>query len=213
MSGFWHMFPAAFPALALAHFVSLLSPGPDFLLIVGHGVRHRFRGTAFICLGIALGNVVYISLALAGWSGLRQYPLLFRILEVTGAVYLVWIGYKLWRSSWRPSELDSGSVRALGPGRQLAVGLGSALLNPKNMVFYLTLMTVIIGSQATLGQQTAAGIWMASVVLLWDLALAASLSLPGVRHVLEARIPLVERLAGTVLLIIAVALMVGPWVQ
>lgn len=28
------LFPPAFPALALAHFVALLSPGPDFFLLV-----------------------------------------------------------------------------------------------------------------------------------------------------------------------------------
>lgn len=35
------LFPAAFPALALSHFVALLSPGPDFFLLVGYAVRYR----------------------------------------------------------------------------------------------------------------------------------------------------------------------------
>lgn len=30
------LFPSAFLALALAHFVALLSPGPDFFLLVGY---------------------------------------------------------------------------------------------------------------------------------------------------------------------------------
>lgn len=30
------LFPPAFPALALAHFMALLSPGPDFFLLVGY---------------------------------------------------------------------------------------------------------------------------------------------------------------------------------
>ena len=62
------LIPAAFPALALAHFLALLSPGPDFFLILGHAVRHRLRGALFICLGIALGNALYICLAVSGWS-------------------------------------------------------------------------------------------------------------------------------------------------
>lgn len=33
------LFPPAFPALALAHFMALLSPGPDFFLLVGYAVE------------------------------------------------------------------------------------------------------------------------------------------------------------------------------
>ncbi|KAE9894833.1 LysE family translocator, partial [Enterobacteriaceae bacterium TzEc051] len=34
-------FPSAFLALALAHFVALLSPGPDFFLLMGYVARYR----------------------------------------------------------------------------------------------------------------------------------------------------------------------------
>ena len=50
------LFPAAFPALALSHFVALLSPGPDFFLLVGYAVRYRIRGSIGLCLGIAAGG-------------------------------------------------------------------------------------------------------------------------------------------------------------
>lgn len=40
------LFPSAFLALALAHFVALLSPGPDFFLLVGYAARYRLRGSA-----------------------------------------------------------------------------------------------------------------------------------------------------------------------
>ena len=50
------LFPSAFLALALAHFVALLSPGPDFFLLVGYAARYRVRGSAGLCVGIAVGN-------------------------------------------------------------------------------------------------------------------------------------------------------------
>lgn len=63
------LFPPAFPALALAHFMALLSPGPDFFLLVGYAVRYRLRGSVGLCLGIAAGNGLYILLVVIG-SGL-----------------------------------------------------------------------------------------------------------------------------------------------
>lgn len=123
------LFPAAFPALALSHFVALLSPGPDFFLLVGYAVRYRIRGSIGLCLGIAAGNALYIVLAIVGWGLLRQAPLLFLLIELLGAGYLLWIGGLLIRS--RPATLAVESVRAARPGfgRQLLLGLGSSLLN------------------------------------------------------------------------------------
>ncbi|MHA3944214.1 LysE family transporter, partial [Salmonella enterica subsp. enterica serovar Infantis] len=73
------LFPPAFPALALAHFMALLSPGPDFFLLVGYAVR-------------------YILLVVIGSGLLRQTPLLFTIIELLGAAYLLWVGRQLLKS-------------------------------------------------------------------------------------------------------------------
>lgn len=208
------LIPAAFPALALAHFLALLSPGPDFFLILGHAVRHRLRGALFICLGIALGNALYICLAVSGWSVLRQVPSLYRFVELAGAGYLAWLGFLLLRESRNATSgegsLATGETSPLSPASQLLTGLGSALLNPKNAVFYLTLMTVILGPTATLPQQTFAGIWMTLLVFAWDAALAAAISLPGAQRALEKRIPLIEGLAGLTLSGIALWLALRP---
>lgn len=195
--------PASFAALALAHFLALISPGPDFFLIVGHAVRRRLRGTVFICIGIALGNAVYIIVAVAGWSVIRHSPLLYRCVELAGAAYLIWMGYMLIRSGRRPAALAIDEFSPLSPARQLLVGLGSALLNPKNAVFYLTLMTVILGPQATFLQLAFAGAWMVFLVLFWDMGLAAIIAHPSVQRKLERKIPLIETLAGIFLVLIA----------
>lgn len=205
--------PAAFPALALAHFLALLSPGPDFFLILGHAVRHRLRGALFICLGIALGNALYICLAVSGWSIMRQVPSLYRFMELAGAGYLAWLGFLLLRESRNAPTgegLATREVSPLSPAKQLITGLGSALLNPKNAVFYLTLMTVILGPTATLPQQAFAGLWMTLLVFAWDAALAAAISLPGAQRALEKRIPLIEGLAGLTLSGIALWLALRP---
>ena len=203
--------PASFTALALAHFMALLSPGPDFFLVVGHAVRRRLRGTVFICLGIALGNALYIAMAVAGWSAVRHSPLLYRILELAGAAYLLWLGLMLIKSGRQAGSIHFHESRPLPPAGQLLTGLGSALLNPKNAVFYLTLMTAIVGPGATLPQQTFAGIWMTCVVFAWDAGLAAVISHPKAQQVLSQRIPLIERIAGATLIILAASLILLPF--
>lgn len=200
------LFPSAFPALALAHFVALLSPGPDFFLLVGYAVRYRMRGSTGLCVGIAVGNGLYILLAIIGWGILRQLPLLFTIIELLGALYLLWIGSLLIRS--RPQTLTGTDARSTCPGfgKQLLLGLGSSLLNPKNALFYLALMTALLGPSVTLLQQIMSGIWMTSVVLCWDLLIVMFIGLPQIQRRLTRGILWVERIAGGVLIIFGCAI-------
>ena len=200
------LFPSAFPALALAHFVALLSPGPDFFLLVGYAARYRMRGSAGLCVGIAFGNGLYILLAIIGWGILRQLPLLFTVIELLGALYLLWIGSLLVRS--RPQTLTGTDAQSTCPGfgKQLLLGLGSSLLNPKNALFYLALMTALLGPSVTLLQQTMSGIWMTSVVLCWDLLIVMFIGLPQIQRRLSRGILWVERIAGGVLIIFGCAI-------
>ncbi|MBJ8373108.1 LysE family translocator [Citrobacter cronae] len=206
MSLLAELFPSAFPALALAHFVALLSPGPDFFLLVGYAVRYRMRGSAGLCVGIAIGNGLYILLAIIGWGILRQLPLLFTVIELLGALYLLWIGSLLIRS--RPQTLTGADAQSTCPGfgKQLLLGLASSLLNPKNALFYLALMIALLGPSVTLLQQSMSGIWMTSVVLFWDLLIVMFIGLPQIQRRLTRGILWVERIAGGVLIIFGCAI-------
>lgn len=206
MSLLAELFPSAFPALALAHFVALLSPGPDFFLLVGYAIRYRIRGSAGLCVGIAIGNGLYILLAIIGWGILRQLPLLFTVIELLGALYLLWIGNLLIRS--RPQNLTGADAQSSCPGfsKQLLLGLGSSLLNPKNALFYLALMTALLGPSVTLLQQTMSGLWMTSVVLFWDLLIVMFIGLPQIQRRLTRGILWIERIAGGVLIIFGCAI-------
>jgi len=194
------LFPPAFLALALAHFVALLSPGPDFFLLMGFAARHRLRGSAGLCVGIAAGNGLYILLVILGWSALRQFTLLFSVIELLGALYLLWIGWQLAQSRARTLALDNAEPERPSFRRQLLLGLGSAVLNPKNALFYLALMTALLGPNVTLLQQSVSGIWMVTVVLIWDLAVVAFIALPVVQRRLSHNIWKIERAAGVVLM-------------
>jgi LysE type translocator. len=80
------------------------------------------------------------------------------------------------------------------------------LLNPKNALFYLALMTALLGPDVTLLQQSVSGIWMVMVVLVWDLAVVSLIGLPAVQKRLSHSVWIIERVAGVVLMVF------GGWV-
>lgn len=200
------LLPAAFPALALAHFVALLSPGQDFFLIVGHSIRHKLKGSRYICLGVALGNGIYIAIAITGWSSIRESTLLFSVVETLGALYLLWIGSQLIRSKRNDDLIRAQKLPAPPWSKQLILGLNSSLLNPKNALFYMSLMTVILGNQVTLTQQVACGIWMFLAVLLWDLLIASLIGRPKIQSYLKQSVHIIERTAGAILILFGIGL-------
>ncbi|AJR06501.1 threonine transporter RhtB [Photobacterium gaetbulicola] len=203
------LFPVAFPALALAHFVALLSPGQDFFLIVAHSIRHKLKGSRFICLGVALGNAIYIGVAIFGWTSIRDNKVVFSSVEILGALYLLWLGIALLRSTRRDAQLHADHQKIPSAIKQLMLGLNSALLNPKNALFYMSLMTVILGNDVTLTQQVSSGVWMFLAVLLWDLFIASVIGLPRVQERLSSYIHVVEKAAGIVLMFFGITLFFG----
>ncbi|WEM44588.1 LysE family transporter (plasmid) [Photobacterium sp. DA100] len=203
------LFPVAFPALALAHFVALLSPGQDFFLIVAHSIRHKLKGSRFICLGVALGNAIYIGVAIFGWTSIRDNKVVFSSVEILGALYLLWLGTALLRSTRRDAQLHADHQKIPSAIKQLMLGFNSALLNPKNALFYMSLMTVILGNDVTLTQQVSCGVWMFLAVLLWDLFIASVIGLPRVQERLSSYIHVVEKAAGIVLMFFGVTLFFG----
>ncbi|WP_070965588.1 LysE family translocator [Vibrio sonorensis] len=197
---FSSLLPAAFPMLALAHFVALLSPGQDFFLIVAHSLRHRLRGSRYICLGIAIGNAIYIAVTILGWTSIRDNQMAFSFVEISGALYLLWIGSKLIQSKKSDAIWDTEQEKVPSAIKQLLLGLNSAILNPKNALFYMSLMAVILGNEVTLAQQITSGVWMFLIVLLWNLLIAATIGQPRVQTYLAKGIHIIERSAGVILI-------------
>jgi threonine/homoserine/homoserine lactone efflux protein len=183
--------------LASAHGLALLSPGPDFLLIVRAALCLSLRQAVRVCVGIALGNGIYILVAVFGLEMLRSTGLLNTLLRLCGGAYLLYIGVSLLRAPRQSlgQEVEPWSGTANGRD-QLLIGLLSALLNPKNMIFYLSLFTAMVAPTTPLGIRLLYGAWMVGVVLIWDLALAMFLGRGWLRERLGRFVYVIEKGAG-----------------
>lgn len=191
--------------VAGAHFLALLSPGPDFFLIARGALAQGWRRASGICLGVALANGIFIVLALAGFSALRPGHPLFAALQWGGCLYLAWLGTRLLRSTGTPLTLardaPEGRPLAASWGAGLRMGLASGLLNPKNALFYASLFSLLAGTG--LGVQSAYGAWMFCAVLGWDLLVAAAIGHPAVVVRFARHLRAIERATGAVLLVLA----------
>ena len=189
--------------VAGAHFLALLSPGPDFFLILRTALLHGWQRASGICVGVALANGVFIALALAGLSTLRAGSPAFALLQWGGCLYLAWLGWRLLHSSGTSIDLEAGSSNATRPSwsQGLRMGLTSGLLNPKNALFYASLFSLLAGTPR--GVQALYGAWMVCAVLGWDLLVAATAGHRRVVQRFARHLRSIERTTGAVLLLIA----------
>jgi len=201
-----------FLIIAAAHFLALLSPGPDFFLVVRTSLSAGWWVASGACLGIALANGVFIVAAFAGTAVMRPESGVFVALQLAGCAYLLYLGALFVRHAGT-NALENMPAQGRGMARQAhpaaawwrAAGMGflSGILNPKNALFYASLAAMLTEPHASMGWKAVYGAWMFSVVLVWDLLVAVMIGNQTVLHRFATALPLLERISGGVLMLLA----------
>ncbi len=206
-----------FLMIAAAHFMALLSPGPDFFLIARTSLSSGWRVASGACLGIALANGTFIVAAFAGFSALRPGSLPFVTLQLAGCLYLLYLGWLFIRHAGSsslqvmPSAAVQRSALAAAASWLHATGMGflSGILNPKNALFYASLAAMLTGAHASTGWKIVYGAWMFGVVLLWDLLVAVVIGNQAVLRRFSRALPWLERISGAMLILLALGVIVA----
>jgi len=191
-----------FICIATAHFVALLSPGPDFFLIMQTALRLPLRYGIAICAGIAAANGVYLLLAVLGLEAISQWSWLVTILRYGGSCYLIYLGILLLMSPRHQpldSQVDGHPLGKQHMGHQFLLGFLSGILNPKNMIFYLSLFTAMVSAETGFSTRCLYGLWMASMVLGWDCLVVMLIQRTRFSSILRSKIFYLEKVSGTVL--------------
>ena len=198
-----------FLLIASAHFMALLSPGPDFFLILQTSLRMPLRYAFAVCLGIATANGLYLIIAVTGLEAVKEMTTLMLILKYLGGGYLFYIGILLLRAPVRSLENqpDVNSLHVKSMRRQFVMGFMSAILNPKNAIFYLSLFTVMVSSETSFVIRALYGLWMTGTVLAWDMGIAGLLGNQKIKKWLNDWIFGIEKVSGVMLAFFGVLLM------
>ena len=200
--------------VAAAHFLALLSPGPDFFLVARTSIRAGWRRAANVCLGIAIANGVFILAAFSGITLFRPDSISFIAIQLAGCAYLLYIGQLFIRFAGRNSiaehnveadALKTESADVMSPYRESGMGFLSGILNPKNALFYVSLATLLGGTHTAMSLKVAYGVWMFSIVLLWDLLVAIFIGNRLFLRYFSQMLPWLERISGVILIGLAVS--------
>ena len=124
-------------AFLLATSVFAYMPGPSTLYATAQTLALGRRGGLFAALGIHVGGYVHVFAAALGVAAMFELvPMLYSVMKLAGAAYLVWLGLRFILK--RPPAIEEVGV----PVQKTTFWQSATveILNPKTALFYVAFL-------------------------------------------------------------------------
>ena len=190
--------------VATAHFLAVVSPGPDFIMITRNSLMYSKRTGIYSAVGLGFGILVHIIYSLVGIGLIiSKSILLFSIIKFLGAAYLIYIGYKSITSHSKTNlPLNENKKKDLTKFQALKMGFVTNVTNPKATLFFLSLFSVVISPTTPTFIKILYGLEMSIVTSLWFIFVAILFS----HHLIKNRVDKIQNIASKLMGAILIAL-------
>ena len=190
-------------AFAAAAAVVIAIPGPTTLMVTGHAMSSGTRVAMASLLGVALGDFTAIACSVLGLGAvLATSAEAFTILKWVGALYLIYLGIKLWRAPAVPlgtAAAGRGGRRSMR--RAIAESFSVTVLNPKGLLFFAAFLPQFLDPHRAVLPQVVV------LALTFEVLAASSLALyifmtARARQIMDSprAIKIMNRAGGTMLI-------------
>lgn len=129
-------------AFAAMSFLLIVIPGPSVLFVIGRALAQGRRAAMTTVAGNTMGAfLLVVAVALGVGSIVERSVLVFTVLKLAGAAYLVYLGVKAWRQRGSLRAAFTGEEQAAQGGlRTFWEGFAVGVANPKTMVFFAAVL-------------------------------------------------------------------------
>ena len=166
MDNYW----TEFAGLMAVFSVLIVAPGADFALIVRQCIVHGRKAAIITSFGMGTSLLFHIGYTILGIGIIVSKSLfLFAMLKWAGAAYLIYLGIKALREpALMIDENQDADAQAQLPAWKLfATGFVTNALNPKPVLFFLSLFSALVSPHTPALVQASYGFGMATSLILW----------------------------------------------
>ena len=134
-------------SFSIASFLLALAPGPDNFFVLTFSAKYGKTLGLFTVLGLVSGCFVHTTLVAFGVSALIiNNDFLFSLLMYVGALYLLFIAFKVYKSDNSIKEFEQVDNQ-IGRFKVFINGFLMNILNPKVLAFFLAFFPTFIFSE------------------------------------------------------------------
>jgi threonine/homoserine/homoserine lactone efflux protein len=165
-------------SVLLVFTLAIVSPGPNFILVVNRSLTSSRRNGVYTAFGVATGSGVFAFAGLVGLLPLvKSLPYFMGFMRFAGGGYLVWVGFDMLRTSRvRFESSEDGDRETSSPYIPYRHGLITNLTNPKAWAFYLSLFTLVMETSFPVWSKVLLNASMFLISLAWYVSVVCLVS-------------------------------------
>jgi len=196
-------------SLAAIHVLAVMSPGPDFVISVRNSLMYSRRAGVLTALGFASGCLVHISYSLLGLAYLiNQSVMLFNVIKILGALYLMYIGVKALMSKGAKVDLETKkATNKISDFKAWQVGFITNILNPKATLYFLSVFSLAIESTTPAWVLITLSVVIFLVTFVWFSLVAICMTTPRVRALFLKFSKGIDQALGGILILLGIKLL------
>ena len=124
-------------AFAIASAIILVIPGPTIILVMSQSIKYGPHAVVPLVAGVLLGDFIAMTCSLLGLGVvLSTSSALFSLFKWIGALYLIYLGIKMWVTVPHHYE-QTDPVISSQSGRLFRGAFVVTALNPKSIAFFV----------------------------------------------------------------------------
>lgn len=190
-------------SFAILGILIVVSPGADFVLVLKNSLNQGRSAGVWTAIGIGLAICVHVSYSMLGISYfISQNENLFNLVRYAGSAYLVYLGIRGLLSTNTPIVIGEASKEAEKSKKFLAEGFFCNVLNPKTMLFFLSIFSQLVSSEKS--SEVSAliyGIYMMILHAVWFCLVAVFFTSESVQKYFSDINGVINKLCGVGLIL------------
>ena len=184
----------------LASVAIVIVPGPTVTVILANSLRSGTKAGLYNVLGTQLGLILMLLLLAFGFGFIvERLGVVFEVIRVVGALYLIWLGYNLIVANGRSLSAKSEVDGKESAGYFVWQGFLVIWANPKALFFFGAFIPQFVNqSEPATAQVLWLGLTFMVVGALFD-SIYALIGGSSAAFIKQSQVKWVERISGTCL--------------
>ena len=155
-------------SIAIACFIGAASPGPSLLIIIYVNTTKGMMQAIICSIGHGIGIFIYAILTVLGINYFFiNFPNILLLVKILGIIFLLFISVQMIMFKNNTQNLDRFASIDAQKYNSLTLGILTALINPKVILFFGAIFSQFIKVELTLNYKVMISILASSIDAVW----------------------------------------------